>query len=147
MVQGIGVDIIKTSRMQAAIERKGLKFVERFCTAAEIKSVLKQNVIEEPLAEGSIDENDKEYLDSANWRVDSVAGLFASKEAFGKAMGTGISQGVNLREIEIVYDELGAPSYVLHGDTLAEFKARGYSEAKISISHDGGLAIAFCVIS
>lgn len=145
MVQGIGVDIIKISRMQAAIDRKGLKFVQRFCTATEIKSVLKQNAIEEYLVEGSTIE--EEYLGSDNWKVDSVAGLFASKEAFGKAMGTGISQGVNLREIEIVYDELGAPSYVLHGDTLAEFKARGYSEAKISISHDGGLAIAFCVIS
>lgn len=147
MVQGIGVDIIKTSRMQAAIERKGLKFVERFCTAAEIKSVLKQNVIEESLAEGSSDENEEEYLDSANWRVDSVAGIFASKEAFGKAMGTGISQGVNLREIEIIYDDFGAPSYVLHGETLTTFKARGYSDAKLSISHDGGFAIAFCVIS
>ena len=145
MVQGIGVDIINTSRMQAAIERKGLKFVERFCTDIEIASVLKKENIEESLAEGSTLE--KEYLKADNWRVDSVAGFFASKEAFGKAMGTGISRGVNLREIEIRYDELGAPSYVLHGDTLKEFKARGYSAAKLSISHDGGLAIAFCVIS
>ncbi len=145
MILGIGVDIIKTSRMQAAIERKGLKFIERFCTATEIESVLKRSAIEEALAQGSTIE--EEYLKSDNWRLDSVAGLFASKEAFGKAMGTGISQGVNLREIEIVYDELGAPNYALHGDTLAVFKARGYSEAKLSISHDGGLAIAFCVIS
>lgn len=145
MVQGIGVDIINTSRMRAAIERKGLKFVERFCTDVEIASVLKKEIIKESLEEGSTIE--EEYLEADNWRVDSVAGLFASKEAFGKAMGTGISRGVNLREIEIRYDELGAPSYVLHGDTLEEFKARGYTDAKLSISHDAGLAIAFCVIS
>lgn len=145
MVQGIGVDIIKTSRMRAAIERKGLKFVERFCTETEIASVLKKEIIEEALAEGSTLE--EEYLEADNWRIDSVAGLFASKEAFGKAMGTGISRGVNLREIDIRYDELGAPRYVLHGNTMKEFTDRGYTDAKLSISHDGGLAIAFCVIS
>ena len=69
----------------------------------------------------------------------TVAAHFSAKEAFAKAMGTGL-RGLALEEIGITYDEMGAPAFALTGKA-AEISI-GWQFA-LSLSHDGGLAIAF----
>lgn len=70
-----------------------------------------------------------------------AASRFAAKEAFSKAIGTGV-RGFSLREVEVVEDELGKPGLRLSGRALEK---AGGDTFHLSISHDGGMAIAFVV--
>lgn len=72
----------------------------------------------------------------------TMAGIYAAKEAFLKALGTGIV--LPLKDVGVSHDELGAPFYVLTGKALEALHGR---EAALSVSHDGGVAAAVCVLS
>ena len=72
--------------------------------------------------------------------AESLAGLFAAKEAFSKAMGTGIC--FDLRDVEIIHGAQGEPIYALHGAPAAK---AGNDRFLLSISHDGGFAGAVCL--
>ena len=74
----------------------------------------------------------------------SAAGIFAAKEALAKALGCGIGP-VRLEEIAVLHTPQGAPCYELRGDTLALCRQMGIRRLHLSISHDGGQAMAFCV--
>ena len=75
----------------------------------------------------------------------SAAADFAAKEAFLKAAGTGLREPFSLCEIEAVRLESGAPAYRFSGRTAAWVAQHGLA-AKLSLSHDGGMALAFCVL-
>lgn len=72
-----------------------------------------------------------------------VAGRFAAKEALAKALGTGIGQ-VRFRDIEIIGGAAGAPRYEL-GPSIAAVAGRPL-RAHLSITHDGGFAVAVAVL-
>ena len=79
--------------------------------------------------------------------IQHVGGLFAAKEAVLKALGTGWAEGLGLRQVEIVRNELGAPSVVLHGaarERCTQLGAQG--PPRISISHERTVAVAFAVL-
>ena len=76
-------------------------------------------------------------------KTQSLAGYFAAKEAAIKAFGH--SNGVSFQELEIHKDELGKPELVLSGNTLDVATKAGISEWHLSISHDGGMAIAMVI--
>lgn len=120
-----GVDLAEVSRFEKAYERHGEAFYERFMRERELRDCTG--------GDGAL-------------RHASAAARYAAKEAFSKALGTGIAEGVALRDIEIVRDEKGAPFYVLHGEALARLKAEGFTEASLSLSHDGDYAVAFCIL-
>jgi holo-[acyl-carrier protein] synthase len=74
--------------------------------------------------------------------AESFAARFAAKEAGAKALGTGISHGVNWLEIEVVREPSGRPTLQFHG-RAAEFAARlGARHASLSITHTATLAMA-----
>ena len=75
----------------------------------------------------------------------SAAADFAAKEAFLKAAGTGLREPFSLCEIEAVRLESGAPAYRFSGRTAAWVEEH-HLAAKLSLSHDGGMALAFCVL-
>lgn len=75
----------------------------------------------------------------------SAAADFAAKEAFLKAAGTGLAAPFSLCEIEAVRLPSGAPNYRFSGKT-AEWVAAHHLTAKLSLSHDGGMALAFCTL-
>ena len=75
----------------------------------------------------------------------SAAADFAAKEAFLKAAGTGLREPFSLCEIEAVRLESGAPAYHLSGQTAECMQAHGLS-ARLSLSHEGGMALAFCTL-
>ena len=75
----------------------------------------------------------------------SAAADFAAKEAFLKAAGTGLREPFALREIEAVRLESGAPAYRFSGATARWVADHGLT-AHLSLSHDGGMALAFCIL-
>ncbi len=99
----IGTDIVKISRIEKSV--KSDHFLKRVFTQKE-----------------------REYAKKA----ESLAGIFACKEAYLKALGTGIDRPLN--EIEILHTEKGKP-YV-----------NGVDNCDVSISHDGEYAIAAAII-
>ena len=109
-----GVDAVEIPRIQRAMERPG--FLARFFSQEE-----------------------RAYFESRKMAPQTVAGHFAAKEAFSKAMGTGIS-GFELREAAVVHDERGRPEYCLTGQ--AARLAEGW-RLSLSITHTADTAIAF----
>lgn len=117
MFSGIGNDIVEVERIGKALGRNG--FRERVFTPLEI---------EEVVGKGN--------------KTESYAGKFAGKEAVSKAFGTGV-RGFELKDIEILKDELGKP--VVHlGGSLVE-KYRDY-KIEISISHCKEYATAVAIL-
>ncbi len=74
----------------------------------------------------------------------SLAANFAAKEAFSKALGTGV-RGFGLNEVEILRDELGAPYFNFYGRAAQIMAQHGYS-AQVSLSHEGDTAIAMVLL-
>lgn len=74
----------------------------------------------------------------------SLAGRFAAKEALIKAIGD--STGVRWHDMEVVSNELGDPSFVLHNAVSAIVKDRGVDRIHLSMSHDAGIAVAYVVV-
>jgi holo-[acyl-carrier protein] synthase len=76
----------------------------------------------------------------------SVLGArFAAKEAFGKAIGTGLA-GLSLRDICVINDERGQPHLRLSGRALEKLVASGGSRVLLSLTHEHDYAIAVVVI-
>ena len=117
MILGLGTDVCAVERIEKALQNP--RFLERWFTAGE-----------------------REYL--AGRRVESVAGLFAAKEAVAKALGSGFSR-FGPDSVEIDHDALGRPTCQLHGAARERLAALGATELMVSISHDGGVALAVAV--
>lgn len=75
----------------------------------------------------------------------SAAADFAAKEAFLKAAGTGLREPFALCEMEALRLDSGAPVYRFTGETARWVEEKGLT-AHLSLSHDGGMALAFCVL-
>ena len=73
----------------------------------------------------------------------TAAGLFAAKEAMLKALGVGLA--VPLREVGVTHDAQGAPRAALTGAAAARLAALGGRTMHLSISHEGGMAVAMAV--
>lgn len=123
MIAGIGVDIVDIARIQALLDRYGERFLRRVYTEAESAYA----------------------MDGAN-RAERLAGRFAVKEAVMKALGTGKSQGILWRDVETVRGRFGKPEVRLHGQAVKWVKVRGWGAAHVSITHDGGKAVAFVIL-
>ena len=113
----IGTDIIQIKRIETLIEKYGDTFKKRFLLEDEIKSLKK---------------------------IESIAGYWAAKEAISKALGCGIGGSLSFHDIIISKNHLGAPTFAL--STEAQ-KTHNIKSTSLSISHDGGFAIAVAVIS
>ncbi len=96
-IHGIGVDLVEIQRMEGALERQGDTFLRRILNEDEL-SVYQQRFVSSP-------ERGLRYL----------ATRFAAKEAFSKAMGTGIGSVVGFHLLSILNDEKGRPYIVLRG--------------------------------
>jgi len=108
----VGIDLIKTSRMNHFMERFGEKGLRRFLSEDEIVLV-------------------KSYK--------TAAGFWAAKEAFSKALGTGIGTECSFFDIKIYKSEKGAPLFALSKSIIERFKI---IDASLSITHDGEYAIS-----
>ncbi|MEA2072246.1 MAG: holo-ACP synthase [Campylobacterota bacterium] len=107
----IGIDIIKTSRMERLIERFKEKGLRKFLSEDEILLVKSHK---------------------------TAAGFWAIKEAFSKALGTGIGKECSFHDIQIYKTTAGAPKLALSKHIVSEFQI---VDSSISITHDGEYAI------
>ena len=121
MIRGIGLDVVSVARMQHWISQPDL--LERF-----------------------FHEDERRIIDTKGYQaVLGLAARFDAKEAFGKALGTGL-KGFTLREIRVTNDENGKPSLVLCGKAVGEFKKRGGGRIHVSLTHEHDYALAMVVI-
>lgn len=100
MILGIGCDIVKVSRF-AKDESFLQRFMKKHLTIKETEEI--KNKKENQKIEGLIQ---------------AVATRFAGKEAVAKALGIGFQEGVTLKDIEIIHDELGCPHVTLFNNAL-----------------------------
>ena len=122
-----GIDIVDISRFVKKIEEGNKAFFDKCFTENEIA-----------YCNSSKDLNKKAERFAARW---------AAKEAVGKALGTGLmSEGVGMRDIEVIKDQRGTPAVKLYGGALSHADDIGMSSVSISLSHDGGMAAAYCVM-
>lgn len=123
MIVGTGIDVIEVPRVAASIERFGHRFLERVFTENEIR-----------------------YCDSKANRLERYAARFAAKEAGMKALGTGWSQGVRWRDVEVRRQPGGRPTIAFHGKA-AEFAAKmGVTNVALSLTHTAAEAIAQVIL-
>ena len=121
MVIGIGTDIIEVKRIQNSIEKYGERFLNRIFTPVEQEYC---NLF-----------NDTKYV--------HYAARFATKEAFSKAIGTGITQGFKFREVSILNEVNGKPNVILDGDLKVKW---GTYNIHVSLSHTKENAVAYLII-
>jgi holo-[acyl-carrier protein] synthase len=76
--------------------------------------------------------------------LESLAARFAAKEALAKALGA--PGGLSWQDAEVVSDEDGRPSFALRGTVAERAAALGAARTHLSLSHDGGVAVAFVVL-
>ena len=76
--------------------------------------------------------------------LESLAARFAAKEALAKALGA--PSGLSWQDAEVEVEDSGRPHLVLRRTVLAAAQALGVDHVHLSLSHDGGLAVAFVVL-
>jgi len=121
MILGLGIDIVHVRRIHHWISIDGL--VDRFFHPDEAAAARGRGRAEEL----------------------SLAARFAAKEAFGKALGTGLA-GIRLRDIQVINNHNGRPDMILHGTALERFRALGGERVLVSLTHESDNAVAVVVI-
>jgi holo-[acyl-carrier protein] synthase len=121
MILGLGVDLVEIQSIEKNIQ--GDAFLRRVFTQDEVESVARYR-------------NKAEHL----------AGKFAVKEAFMKAIGAGIRQEVWFTQIEVLNNESGQPQVKVTGEAEKQFQQMGAKQAHVSISHSGGMAVAVVIL-
>lgn len=115
MIKGIGVDLVDISRMEKMITNE--KFVQRVLTSEE------QVIF---------------YSLGSKRQVEFLAGRFACKEAYSKALGTGIGQRVSFQDLSILSQSSGAPYFAQH--PYHEYTVH------VSIAHTDLVATAYVIL-
>lgn len=123
MIVGTGIDITEVSRIAAAIERYGERFLNRVYTPREI-----------------------EYCRSKRNASERFAARFAAKEAAMKAIGTGLRRGVTWQDVEVGREPGGRPTILFTGKA-AEFAAKlGMKRVALSLTHTEETAMAQVIL-
>ncbi len=119
---GIGCDLAEVERMEKAIGRKGFK--ERVFTPEEIT-----------------------YCTGAHGdKAQSYAARFAAKEAFLKAIGTGLRGSGQLTDLSVINDELGKPELRVTGYYATFIKKMGVKKIHLTLSHTASTAMAVVIL-
>ncbi|MGC2519234.1 MAG: holo-ACP synthase [Burkholderiales bacterium] len=123
MIIGIGTDLCDIGRIERALERHGERFARRILVDSELERFRRHP---RPAA----------YL----------AKRFAAKEAFSKALGTGIRFPVNWHNVWVENGRSGKPSLSFSAPLAALLERRGVAEVHVSITDEVGMACAFVVV-
>lgn len=122
MIYGIGTDIVAISRIARLQKKYGMAFAERLLSSIEM--------LEYPQAGKS---------------VNFLAKRFAAKEAFAKAVGTGIRAPVTFRHITIGHDALGKPEFHYEPELQKWLDKQGIKQVHLSMSDEEDTVVAFVV--
>jgi holo-[acyl-carrier protein] synthase len=123
MIYGIGTDIVEVSRIEASIAQFGETFAKRVLADSEIA-----------------------HYQESQIKARFLAKRFAAKEAFSKALGTGLRVPCTFQHISVSHDELGKPILLLAAELQAFLQSKKITHTHISISDERNLAAAFVVL-
>lgn len=130
MIIGIGNDLTDIRRVEKTLNRFGQKFIERCFTAEEIKKAERRR--------------------GAGTHIATYAKRFAAKEACSKALGTGFSNGVFIKDIGVVNDAFGKPILHLTGGARKRLETmipqNHAASIHLTITDEPPIAEAFVII-
>jgi holo-[acyl-carrier protein] synthase len=123
MIFGIGIDVLQAQRMHATYARFGARLLERLLMPAE-------------RAQFERTQRPERFL----------AMRFAAKEAIVKAMGTGFSHGMWIRDVGVVQNDWGKPEviYSARGERMRQ--RLGIGEGHVTLTDEAGLVVAVAVL-
>jgi len=121
MITGIGIDMIEVKRMERWLDKSSL--LERYFNPQEITLAFSRK----------------------KSAAQTLAARFAAKEAFGKALGTGLA-GIELKDIIVINSDNGKPDIKLTGTAENKFGKSGANKVHLSITHERENAIAMIVL-
>ena len=122
MIYGIGTDIAAVARLTNMHERHGTAAADKLLAPDEMAD-----------------------FEAAADKGRFLAKRFAAKEAFGKALGTGVRAPATLPAIAVVHDELGKPVFRFSGELEALLRIKALT-AHLSISDEHDYAVAFVIL-
>ena len=123
MIFGIGTDIVEVSRIESSINQFGDDFANRILADSEFASYQQSQI-----------------------KPRFLAKRFAAKEAFSKALGTGLRAPATFQNIAVSHDDLGKPVLVLAAELQVFLQSKNIVNMHISISDEKNLAAAFVVL-
>lgn len=123
MIFGIGTDIVEVARIEASITQFGDDFANRILAKSELLSYQQSQI-----------------------KARFLAKRFAAKEAFSKALGTGLRAPATFQNITVSHDDLGKPILLLAPALQAFLQSKNIQHMHISISDEKNLAAAFVVL-
>ncbi len=123
MILGIGVDIVKISRIEHLLVKWRDRFFYRLFTEKEINFCINKK------------------LPSQHFAI-----RFAAKEAFLKALELGMRAGIPWKDIEIINDHMGKPSIELHNKAREIKHKNDIKNILLSMSHDGDYGVAQVIL-
>ncbi|OAM16056.1 holo-ACP synthase [Eikenella corrodens] len=122
MIYGIGTDILRIERIEQLYDKYGQALAERLLSRIELL----------------------EWRSVGN-KANFLAKRFAAKEAFAKAVHTGLRSPVTLHHISIAHDKLGRPEFVVEPPLQEWLCQQGIGRVHLSLSDDNGAVVAFVV--
>lgn len=122
MIYGIGTDIVAVARLRGMWERHGDRALDKLLAPQEMADFA-----------------------SAADKGRFLAKRFAAKEAFSKALGTGVRPPATLTAIAVTHDELGKPVFDFHGDLESLLKKLNL-KSHLSISDEADYAVAYVIL-
>jgi len=122
MIYGIGTDIVAVSRLRGMWERHGDRVLAKILAPQEMDDFAKA-------------------ADKGRF----LAKRFAAKEAFSKALGTGVRAPATLPAIAVSHDDLGKPILAFHGQLEKMLKNKNL-KAHLSISDEAEYAVAYVIL-
>lgn len=122
-VAGIGVDLVDVTRFRRLLDEGKTGVLDRIFT-----------------------EGEKLYCLTKKDPAPHLAVRFAAKEAFLKALGLGLRQGLTWHDMDVIRDDLGAPSLQLCGKAATILEERDLCAVHLSYSHDGHYGVATVVV-
>ena len=123
MIVGIGTDVVSIDRIEKTLARFGQRFVNRVLTPAE-----------------------RVRYEKTAAKASHLAKRWAAKEAFSKAIGTGIHAPFTWQSITVGRDPRGKPGIVPSTEMEKHLAALGVTRSHISLTDDAGVAVAFVVL-
>ena len=123
MIVGIGTDVVSLERIAGVLERHGARFVNRILTPAE-----------------------RPRFERTRAKVGHLAKRWAAKEAFAKAIGSGIHPPFTWHSITVGHDARGKPLVIPDAAMARYLASLGVASAHVSLTDDAGVAVAFVVL-
>lgn len=122
-IAGVGTDLVRIGRFRDFLDKEKTALIDRLFTSGE-----------------------KAYALARKDPAPHLAARFAAKEAFLKALGLGLRQGITWHDMDVERDDLGKPLLTLSGCAAQISQQRCIDRVHLSYSHDGDYAHAVVIL-